>query len=339
MGVFTVSKLRLVISALVVLSINVAYARTRPSNASPSDYPNKPIRLIVPFPAGGGADFWGRFVARKLADVLGQSVTVDNIPGAGGNNGTGVAAKAAPDGYTLLLGSTGPQCVHQFTYQSLPFAPAKDFVPISLLESSPLVLVVNPGVQATSLQQLIALARAEPGKLTFASNGNGSPEHVAGELFSKRAGVDIRHVPFDGAGPARKDVLKGAVSMMFDPSKAAMSEIKEGKVRVLGVASSTRLSALPDVPTFAEAGISGFELINWTGIFAPAGTPREIVVALNRAIQEALGSPEVAKTVAAQGGEVGRTTPEQFGSYIQAERKKWAKLAAESNISKVGGPI
>ena len=331
-------RLKVVISLAIILTSS-AYGQTKPPGAGSSDYPNKPIHLIVPYPAGGGADFWGRLVAEKLGDVLGQPVIVNNIPGAGGNNGTAVAAKATPDGYTLLLGSVGPLDVHQYTYNRLPFDPAKDFVPISLLESSPILLVVNASVQVSSLQQLIALAKAHPGMLTFGSNGNGSPEQIAGELFNKKAGVDIRHVPFNGAGPARKEVVKGGVSMMFDPCKAAMAEIKEGGVRALGVASGARLSVLPNIPTFSEAGVKGFDLRIWTGVLVPAGTSKEIVLTLNRAIQEILSTPELEKTVTEQGGELGHTTPEQFGDFMDADREKWKKLVAATDIPKVDGPI
>jgi tripartite-type tricarboxylate transporter receptor subunit TctC len=332
------TRLKAVFSFAIILT-SQTYAQISPSHSSSSAYPNKPIHLVVPFPAGGGADFWGRLVAKSLGNALGQQVVVDNVPGAGGNNGTAVAAKAIPDGYTLLLGSVGPLSVHQYTYNRLPFDPAKDFVPIALLESSPMVLVVHPSVQASSLQQLIALAKAQPGKLSFSSNGNGSPEQIAGELFEKKAGVDIRHVPFDGAGPARKALLKGEVSMMFDPSKMALTAIQDGSQRALGVASLVRLTQLPDVPTFAEAGIAGFDLRIWTGVLAPAGTPNEIISKLNRAIQEALSTPEMEKMVAEQGGELGHTTPEQFSSYIQAARKKWSKLAVETDTPKVDRPI
>jgi len=338
MSLFTLLRLKIVVLLAIILT-GFAYGKSKPSNSGPSDYPSKPIHLIVPYAAGGGADFWGRLVAEKLSDALGQPVVVENIPGAGGNNGTAIAAKATPDGYTLLLGSVGPLSVHQYTYNSLPFDPGKDFVPISLLESSPILLVVHPSVQASSLPELIALAKAHPGTLTFGSNGNGSPEQIAGELFNKQAAVNIRHVPFDGAGPARKDVVKGGVSMMFDPCKAAMAEVMEGKVRALGVASPKRLPALPNVPTFAEAGIQGFDLRVWTGVLAPAGTPQAIISTLNHAVQEVLSTPEVEKTVAEQGGTLGHTTPEQFGSYIQAERTKWSKLAAETETPKVDKPI
>jgi tripartite-type tricarboxylate transporter receptor subunit TctC len=331
-------RLKLVIAVAIVLT-GVAYGRTNPANSSSSDYPSKPIHLIVPYPAGGGADFWGRLVAEKLSNALGQPVIVENIPGAGGNNGTAAAAKASPDGYTLLLGSVGPLSVHQYTYKSLPFDPAKDFIPISLLESSPILLVVNPSVQASSLQQLIAFAKAHPGTLTFGSNGNGSPEQIAGTLFNKEAAVDIRHIPFDGAGPARKDVLKGGVSMMFDPCKASLAAVKEGKLKAFGVASGTRLPSLPNVPTFAEAGIKDFDLRIWTGVLVPAGTSQQIVLTLNHAIQKVLSSPEVEKTVAEEGGELGHTTPEQFSSYIQAERTKWSKLATETEVPKVDRPL
>jgi len=338
MRMSAVNKLTIVFFVAIILN-GLAYGRTKPSSSSSDSYPNKPLHLVVPFPAGGGADFWGRLVAEKLSDALGQPVIVDNVPGAGGNNGTAAAAKATPDGYTLLLGSVGPLTVHQYTYNSLPFDAAKDFVPISLLESSPILLVVNPRVQASSVQQLIALAKAHPGTLTFGSNGNGSPEQIAGELFNQEAGVNIRHVPFDGAGPARKDVVKGGVSMMFDPCKAAMAEVMEGKVKALGVASPARLPVLPNVATFAEAGIKGFDLRVWTGVLAPAGTSQEIISKLNRAIHEVLSTPEVEKTVAEQGGELGHTTPEQFARYIQAERTKWSKLATETNTPKVDRPL
>jgi len=338
MKLSTLIKLNIVIS-VATISTSLAYSQIGSSKMSPPGYPNKPIHLIVPYAAGGGADFWGRLVAEKLGTALGQPVIVENIPGAGGNNGTAVAAKATPDGYTLLLGSVGPLSVHPYTYNHLPFDPAKDFVPVSLLESSPILLVVHPSVQASSLQQLIALAKAHPGTLTFSSNGNGSPEQIAGELFKKEAGVNIRHVPFDGAGGARKDVVKGGVSMMFDPCKAAMAEVVEGKVRALGVASGTRLPALPNVSTFAEAGIEGFDLRVWTGVLVPAGTSEQIVVTLNRAIQEVLSTPEVEKTVAEYGGKLGHTTPEQFGSYIQAERTKWSRLAAETGTPRVDRPL
>jgi tripartite-type tricarboxylate transporter receptor subunit TctC len=305
------------------------------STAATADYPSKPIHLIVPYPAGGGADHWGRLVAAKLAEQLGQPVEVENIPGRGGNNGTSVAAKAAPDGYTLLLGSVGPLAVHPFTYSALTFNAAKDFVPIALLESSPILLVEQPAVPAASAAELIGLARAQPDTLSYASNGNGSPEEVAGEIFKKRLQLAIRHLPYDGAGPARKAVLAGQASLMFDPCKGALPAIRSGKEKPLAVAAATRLPELPDVPTFAEIGVPKYELRIWTGVLAPTGTPKKIVAKLNEAIQGILRTPEIRKEITEEGGEAGATTPAVFTTYIQAERKHWSALVAESGIPKV----
>jgi tripartite-type tricarboxylate transporter receptor subunit TctC len=314
-----------------------ARAPARPAKPVDEAYPSRAIHLIVPFPAGGGADFWGRLLASKMAETLRQRVVVDNIPGAGGNAGTAAAARAPSDGYTLLLGSTGPLAVHPFTYVALPFDPARDFAPVALLESSPIVLVVHPGVPASSLSELITLAKARPSELTFASNGNGSPEQIAGALFNERVGIDVRHVPFDGAGPARKELLKGGVTMMFDPCKAALPAIKQGKERAFAVASASRLSVLSEVPTFGEAGIHDFELRIWTGVLAPKGTSPAVVATLNRAISEAMGAPDMMKAIADQGGELGRTSPQEFSDFLDAERSRWKRLATESGVPSVPG--
>jgi tripartite-type tricarboxylate transporter receptor subunit TctC len=247
-------------------------------------------------------------------------------------------ARAPSDGYTLLLDSTGPLAVHPFTYDALPFDPARDFVPVALLESSPIVLVVHPSVPVSSLSDLIALAKARPGGLTFASNGNGSPEQIAGALFNERVGVEIRHVPFDGAGPARRELAKGGVTMMFDPCKAELTAINAGKQRALAVASGRRLNLLADVPTFGEAGVRDFELRIWTGVLAPRGTPPEVISTLNHAIREALATPDVMKAIADQGGEAGRTSSQEFSDFIDSERSRWKKLVAESGVPSVSGP-
>jgi tripartite-type tricarboxylate transporter receptor subunit TctC len=325
---------RYVLAVLWTLTVNgVAHAQDSPSAAPP--YPHRALHLIVPFPAGGGADYWGRLVARKLAEQLGQSVVVDNIPGAGGNKGTAAAARAAADGYTLLLGSVGPLAVHQFTYSALSFDPERNFVPIALLESSPILLVASPAVHASSATELIGLARARPGMLSYASNGNGSPEQIAGELFNKKLQLKIRHLPYDGAGPARKAVLTGQASLMFDPCKGALPAIRKGLQTPLAVAAPARLAVLPEVPTFGEIGVSHYELRIWTGVLAPAGTPTEIIARLNRAVNEILHTPEIQREIADEGGEAGSTTPEGFTAFLQSERLRWSGLATESGIRKV----
>jgi tripartite-type tricarboxylate transporter receptor subunit TctC len=266
---------------------------------------------------------------------LGQPVEVSNIPGSGGNNGTAAAARAAPDGYTLLLGSVGPLAVHQSTYATLSFAPERDFVPIALLESSPILLVASPTIRASSGLELIELARSKPGTLSYASNGNGSPEQVAGELFKTRLKLDIQHLPYDGAGPARKAVLAGQASLMFDPCKGALPAIRQGLQTPLAVATRARLPALPQVPTFGEIGLSHYELRIWTGILAPAGTPKQVVGKLNQAVRDILRTPEIRKEIADEGGEAGATTPGQFATFLQTERLQWSALVAESGIPRV----
>lgn len=298
-------------------------------------YPTRPVRLIVPYPAGGGADHWGRLVSKELAERLGQTVIVENIPGAGGNTGTTAAAHANPDGYTLLLGSVGPLAVHQFTYSALAFDPETSFVTIALLESSPIVLVASPTVPAASAMDLIALARAKPAMLSYASNGNGSPEHVAGELFKKRLQLEIRHLPYEGAGPARKAVLSGQALLMFDPCKGALPAIRQGLQTPLAVAARSRLPELPEVPTFHEIGVSQYELRVWTGVLAPSGTPKEIVARLNRAIQGVLSTPEIKREIADEGGEAASTTPDAFAAFLRRERTRWSALVEESGIPKV----
>ena len=326
---------RLVLVALCTFSIcGVFFAQD--SRSSTPQYPERPLHLVVPFPAGGGADYWGRLVAKELADTLGQSVIVDNIPGAGGNRGTAAAAAAAPDGYTLLLGSVGPLAVHQFTYSALAFDPEKDFAPIALLESSPIVLVESPAVQASSATELIGLARANPGMLSYASNGNGSPEQVAGELFKKRLKLEIRHLPYDGAGGARKAVLAGQASLMFDPCKGALPAIRKGLQKPLAVAAPARLPGLPEVPTFGEVGVPHYELRIWTGVLAPAGTPKDIIAKLNRAIHGVLRTAEIRKAIADEGGEPGATArPDEFAAFLHTDRLHWSRLVSEIGIPKV----
>jgi tripartite-type tricarboxylate transporter receptor subunit TctC len=325
-----VSKLR---SAAFLCAIpNMVFAATVENAAI---FPAKPIHLIVPYPAGGGADYWGQLVGKKLGEALGRQVIIDNVPGAGGNKGTEAASKAPPDGYTLLLGSVGPLVVHPFTYEKLAFRAEKDFEPIALLESSPILLVAATSVKDSSAIELIADARANPGKFSYASNGNGSPEQIAGEIFKQRLGLDIRHLPFEGAGPARKAVLANEASLMFDPCKGALPAIRGNKETALAVAAPARLPDFPQVPTFLEVGVPNYELRIWTGILAPAGTPNAIVAKLSRAIKSILSGPDIREEIAREGGEGGKTSPHQFARFIESERVHWRRLVQESGITKV----
>jgi tripartite-type tricarboxylate transporter receptor subunit TctC len=327
----TQSIVLIVLSALIFCGV----ASAQKSATGGAGYPSRPIHLIVPYPQGGGADHWARLVSSKLADALHRPVVVENIPGHGGNDGTLAAARAAPDGYTLLLGSVGPLAVHQFTYTKLAFDPEHDFTAIGLLESSPIVLVASREVPASSARELIDLARAKPGDLSYASNGNGSPEQVAGELFKKRLALEIRHIPFDGAGPARKAVLAEQASLMFDPCKGAIAAIRQGLQKPLAVAAPRRLAGLPEVPTFGEIGLPNYELRIWTGVLAPTGTPQAVIAKVNAAIREILQTADIKQEIEAEGGQAGATTAKAFQAFLSAERVHWRALVDESATSKV----
>ena len=322
-----------VVSTLALTAFGVAFAQN--PGAATAHYPDRPLRLVVPYPAGGGADHWRAAPAPGCPLFSSGPWRKIPQPGAGGNNGTAVAAGATPDGYTLLLGSVGPLAVHQFTYSALAFDPERNFVPIALLESSPIILVAAHDVPVSSAMELIGLARAKPGMLSYASNGNGSPEEVAGELFKKRLQLEIRHLPYDGAGPARTAVLAGQASLMFDPCKGALPAIRQGLQKPLAVAAPARLSTLPEVPTFSEIGVTHYELRIWTGVLAPAGTPKEIIAKLNQTIQGILLTPEIKKEIAEEGGETAATTPAEFAAFVKTERKRWSTLVNESGIPKV----
>jgi tripartite-type tricarboxylate transporter receptor subunit TctC len=297
---------------------------------APAAYPTKPIRLVVPFPPGGATDILAREVAKHLTDAWGQSVVVDNRPGAGGNIGSELVAKAAPDGYTLEMGTVGTHAINASLYSKMPYDHIKDFVPVILVAGVPNVLEVNPSVPVNSVQELIAYAKANPGKLNFASSGAGTSIHLSGELFKVMAGVQMTHVPYKGSAPALADLLGGQVQLMFDNLPPSLPQIKAGKLRALAVTSATRAPALPDVPTVAEAGLPGFEASSWFGVLAPAGTPPAIVMKLNAEIAKWLASPEAKEKLASVGANIAGGTPEDFARHIQAETAKWAKVVKES---------
>jgi tripartite-type tricarboxylate transporter receptor subunit TctC len=293
-------------------------------------YPTKPIRLVVPFPPGGATDILARDVAQKLTEAWGQSVIVDNRPGAGGNIGSELVAKSAPDGYTLEMGTVGTHAINASLYAKMPYDHVKDFVPVILVAGVPNVLVVTPSLPANSVAELIAYAKANPGKLNFASSGNGTSIHLSGELFKVMAGVQITHIPYKGSAPALQDLLAGQVQLMFDNLPPSLPQIKAGKLRALAVTSLARAPALPDVPTLAESGLPGFEASSWFGILAPAGTPAPIVAKINAEVAKWLSTPEAKEKLLKQGANPAGGTPEDFAKHIAAETAKWAKVVKDS---------
>ncbi len=287
------------------------------------DFPTKQVRIIVGFPPGGGADLTARLVSPKLNETWGRPVIIDNRPGAGGNLAADLVAKASPDGYTIMV-MPGPGAPS--LYPKLPFDLRKDFAPITLAGRSPNVLVVHPSVPAATVKQLIALARAQPGKLNYASSGIGITPHLSGELFRKMARVNIVHVPYKGAGPAVSDLVGGHVDLMIVSIPSVLGQINAGRLRALGITSLQRSSMLPDVPTLNEAGVTGFESHQWWGMLAPAGTPAEIVTKLNAALVKSLNAADVRKRFTEEGAEVIANTPAEFGDFFQKEITKWDSL-------------
>src|SRR5712692_5403051 len=295
-------------------------------------YPSKPIRLIVPFAAGGGNDNVARLVGKRLSESLGQQVVIDNRPGAGGVVGAELAAKSAPDGYTLFLGGVGSHAINPNLHDRLPYDPIKDFAPVALLASAPLILVVHPSVPAGSIREFTALARSKPGQLNYASNGNGSSSHLAAVMFEAMAGVAMVHVPYKGLSPALADLLSGRVQLMFSSVVAILPHIKAGKLRGLAVTGSKRLSSMPELPTIAESGLPGYEASSWYGVLAPAGTPREIIARLNAETVKALEQPEVRNSLLAEGAEPIGGPPEKFAAHIKSENERLGKLIRDAKI-------
>jgi len=293
--------------------------------ARAQEYPARPVKLIVPFAAGGPADIYARFLAQRLEVALAQPFIVDDRPGAGSVIGTDAAAKSAPDGYTLLVMSN-THTVNETLVPNKPYALLRDFVPIAPVNYSDLVLVVHPAVAANNLAELLALAKAKPGKLNYASSGPGTPYHMAGELFKAMAGVDIVHVPYRGSSQARTDTIGGQVDMMFDAVTTMSEFAKVGKVRALATTGKVRSSVLPNVPTMSEAGVPGYEAVIWLGIMAPKGTPPEIVRRLNAEITAIVGHPEVRDDWARQGAVAMKMNPEEFGRYIVDDIAKWERI-------------
>jgi tripartite-type tricarboxylate transporter receptor subunit TctC len=300
-------------------------------------WPNKPVRLVVPFNAGGTTDILARAVAQELTKALGQSFVVDNRAGAGGNIGADLVAKSAPDGYTLLMGTVGTHAINKSLYAKMPYDPQKDFQPVTLVAGVPNVMVVNAEKAAArrinNVQDFIKLAKANPGKLNMASSGNGTSIHLAGELFKSMTGVYLTHFPFTGSSPALLSLLSGDMDVMFDNLPSAMSHIKAGKLKALAVTSSARSAALPEVPTVEEAGgptLKGFEASSWFGLLAPAGTPMEIVNRIQQETAKALATPAMKERLLAQGAIPSGNTPQQFAQFIDREIRKWGAVVKAS---------
>jgi tripartite-type tricarboxylate transporter receptor subunit TctC len=296
-------------------------------------YPVKPVHLIVPFPPGGVTDLVGRIIAQRLSEGLGQQVIVENRGGGAGSIGAQLAANAAPDGYTLFMG-TATHAINATLMPNAGYDLAKDFVPISLVASVPLLLAVNPSVPAKDVPGLVALARAQPGKLNFASGSSGSASHLAGEMLKTAAKIDMTHVPYKGGGPALQDVIAGHVPMMFENMPSILPHVQAGRLRGLAVTGARRSPAMPELPTMIESGYPGFEAGSWYGLYAPAGTPPEIVAKLHAELTKALAKPEMRKQLSAQGAEPIGNSPQEFAAFIRAEIDKWAKVIRASGAKK-----
>ena len=309
----------------------VAAALVAPA-AIAQTYPNKPVRMIVGFPPGGGTDVVARVISQKLSEWYGQTVVVENRAGATGTIGADVLAKSPPDGYTLMMGHANSHAIAPNLMAKLPYDPIKDFAPVSYVGYVPNVLSLHPSVPARNMKELVTLLKNNPGKYTYASSGNGSSQHLSGEMFKLLTGTSILHVPYKGSGDAIKDLLAGTVSMNFDTMPPVLEHIKAGKLRGLGISTPKRLAQLPDVPTFMEEGLTGFEILNWYGIMAPAATPKDIVNKLAADINKAMREPDVRARLEQVGTQLRELSPEEFGAFMRAELTKYAKLVKDANI-------
>ena len=293
-------------------------------------FPAKPVRLVVPFPPGGPLDAVGRAIADKLTQAWGQSVVVDNRQGAGGNIGADLVAKSPPDGYTVVMGALSTHAVNPSLYPKMPYDAVKDFAPITRVAITPNVLVVNPALPVNSVKELVAYAKANPGKLSFGSGSNGSAGHLAGELFKADTGTDMVHIPFKGGAPAMQALLSGDTQLMFDNLANSMPQVKAGKLKALAVTTAQRSKLVPELPTMAEAGVPGFDISTWFGLMAPAGTPLDIVAKWNADVTKILNSPDMRERLTAQGAEAAPTTPAEFSAFIAQELAKYARIVKAS---------
>ncbi|MGY4831471.1 tripartite tricarboxylate transporter substrate binding protein [Sphaerotilaceae bacterium SBD11-9] len=320
-------KRHLALTALAALALAAAG-----SAQAQAPYPNKPIHIVVTFTTGGAPDILARLIGDKLQTAWGQSVIIDNKPGAGGNTGADSVAKAAPDGYTVVLGTVGTHSINGALYKKMPYDMVKDFAPVTLLATTPNMLVIHPDVPAKTLKEFIALGKKE-GKMTFASSGSGTSIHVSGELFKTMTGIDMEHIPYKGRASAIPDLLGARVTMMFDNMPSSLPLVREGKLRALGVTSAQRSAAAPDIPTLAESGLPGFEAVSWFAMFAPANTPAPIVDKLQAEVSRILKSPEISKKLLEIGLDPVGGTPAELAAYQKSEITKWAKVVKDSGAS------
>jgi tripartite-type tricarboxylate transporter receptor subunit TctC len=314
------------VAAIFVSLPHIVCAQT----TSTAAYPSKPVRMIVPFPAGGATDIVGRLVAQKLTEGWSQQVIVDNRGGAGGTIGSEVAARSAPDGYTILVGTSSTHAIAPSLYTKLGYDPVRDYAPVTLIANATILLAVHPSVPARNVRELIALAKSQPDSLSFASSGNGGISHLVGEQFDAMAGIRMLHVPYKGDTPALTDLVSGQVHLMFGTAVSFLPYVKSHRLNALAVTNPKRSPIVPDVPTIAESGLPGFEALQWFGIFAPAGTPREVVARLNADIVKALRLPDVRERMTALGAEIVGSSPEQFAAFQKADTAKWAKIVKTS---------
>ncbi|HXS53144.1 MAG TPA: tripartite tricarboxylate transporter substrate binding protein [Usitatibacter sp.] len=315
-------------SALLGLAAALLLALAPLAQAEP--YPSKPIHFIVPYPPGGPLDTVARLLARKVSEGVNQPVIVENKPGAGGNIGAEYVAKSAPDGYTILMGAVATHAINPTLYSHIPYDPVKDFAPVTELAWTPNVLVVNPSLPVSNVQQFIAYAKAHPGQLDFGSGSTGSAGHLAGELFNSMAGVQMVHVPYKGAAPAMQDLIAGRVQLMFDNLASSLGHIRAGSVKALAVTTAKRSSMAPQLPTIAESGLPGFDISTWFGVFAPGGTPQPVVQQLHDEFVKALDAPDVRATMKKLGAEPVGNTPQEFAAYIHSEAQKYARVIRAS---------
>ena len=319
--------------AIFTVVAAAALALAGAPHARAQAYPDRPVKLIVPYPAGGAADILARVIGQKLTERLHEAVVVENRPGAGTAIGAKLVAKSPPDGYTILMGTVSSHAINPALTKDVGYDPVTDFAPITLVASLPFILDVNPSVPAHSVRELIALAKAQPGKLTFASAGNGTSNQLAGELFKSMAGVDIVHVPYRGSAPALQDVIAGHVTMMFDLTITSLPQIKAKQVRALAITTLKRSQLAPNLPTVAESGLPGYAVDAWFGLFAPAKTPEAVVARLNQETAAVLALPDVKERLASQGAEPLTSTPAEFARYVKSELAKWTKVVHQSHIT------